>query len=67
MDNNYAKFGSSTFQQVIGIPMYTYCAPLVYCYETDFMLWSFSIEHQSDIITAFNNTSMYTEDLFNKR
>ncbi len=49
--------------------MGTNCAPLVadlflYCYERDFML-SLSTEHQADIITAFNNTSRYLDDLLN--
>ncbi len=49
--------------------MGTNCAPLVadlflYCYEIDFML-SLSTEHQADIITAFNNTSRYLDDLLN--
>jgi hypothetical protein len=47
--------------------MGTNCAPfvadlLLYCYEGDFML-SLSTEHQDDIVTVFNNTSMYLDDL----
>ena len=69
LDNIYVRFGTSIYKQVIGIPMGTNCAPLVadlflYCYERDFML-SLSTEHQDDIITAFNNTSRYLDDLLN--
>ena len=43
-----------------GIPMGTYCAPLVadllFCYERDFML-SFSDISQADFVEAFNSTS----------
>lgn len=69
LDNIYVRFGTSIYKQVIGIPMGTNCAPLVadlflYCYERDFML-SLSTEHHDDIITAFNNTSRYLDDLLN--
>ena len=44
-----------------GIPMGTYCAPLVadlffFCYERDFML-SLSDISQADVVEAFNSTS----------
>ena len=43
------------------------CAPLVadlflFCYESDYML-SLSDNNQSDIIEAFNSTSIYLDDL----
>ena len=49
--------------------MGTNCAPLVadlflFCYERDFMK-SLSRENQSDIIDAFNSTSIYLDDLLN--
>ena len=49
--------------------MGTKCAPLVadlflFCYERDFML-SLSDNNQTDIIEAFNSTSIYLEDLLN--
>ena len=28
-DNNYIRFGSKLYRQIVGIPMGTYCAPLV--------------------------------------
>ena len=49
--------------------MDTICAPLVvdlflFCYERDFML-SLSEDNQSDVIEAFNSTSLYLDDLLN--
>ena len=57
------------FDQIVGIPMGTNCAPLVadlflFCYERDFML-SLSEDNQSDVIEAFNSTSRYLDDLLN--
>ena len=42
LDNIYIRFGTKLYKQVVGIPMGTYCAPLVAdlflcCYERDFM------------------------------
>jgi hypothetical protein len=61
--------GTSVYKQVIGIYIDTNCAFLVtdlfvYCCERDFML-SLSIEHQDDVITAFNYISRYIDDLLN--
>ena len=61
LDNIYIRFGSKLYRQIVGIPMGTYCAPLVadlflFCYERDFML-SLSEDTQSDVIEAFNSTS----------
>ena len=61
------RFGSKLSRQIVGIPMGTYCAPLVadlflFCYERDFML-SLSDNNQTDIIEAFNSTSRYLDDL----
>ncbi len=69
LNNIYVRFGNAVFRQVIGIPMGTNCAPLVadlflYCYERDFML-SLSPDTQANIITAFNNTSRYLDDILN--
>ena len=49
--------------------MYTNCASLVadlflFCYERDFML-SLSDNTQTDIIEAFNSTSIHLDDLLN--
>ena len=65
----FIRFGSKLYRQIVGIPMGTYCAPLVadlflFCYERDFML-SMSDNNQTDIIEAFNSTSRYLDDLLN--
>ena len=69
LDNTYIRFGSKLYRQIVGIPMGTNCAPLVadlflFCYERDFML-SLSEDNQSDVIEAFNSTSLYLDDLLN--
>ena len=69
LDNIYIKFGSKLYRQIVGIPMGTYCAPLVadlflVCYERDFML-SLSEDYQSDVIEGSNFTSRYLDDLLN--
>ena len=56
------------YQQIMGIPMDTNCAPLIadlflFCYERDFM----SSLHKSkwyDPIDMFNDTSRYLDDIF---
>ena len=69
LDNIYIRFGSKLYRQIVGISMGTNCAPLVadlflFCYERDFML-SLSEDYQSDVIEAFNSTSLYLDDLLN--
>ena len=69
LDNIYIKFSSKLYTQIVGMPMGTYCAPLVpnlflFCYEGDAML-SLSEDNQSDVIEAFNSTSRYLDDLLN--
>ena len=44
--------------------MGTNCAPIVYCYERDF-IDSLNHDNQADFIEAFNSTSMYLDDLLN--
>ena len=63
LDNQFIRFGSKLYRQIVGIPRGTNCAPLVadlflFCYERDFML-SLSDNNQTDIIEAFNSTSRY--------
>ena len=41
LDNIYIRFGTKLYRQIVGIPMGTYCAPLVaelflFCYEKYF-------------------------------
>ena len=69
LDNIYIRFGSKLYRQIVGIPMYTNCAPLIadlflFCYERDCML-SLSDDNQSEVIEAFNSTSRYLDDLLN--
>ena len=69
IDNFYIRFGSKLHRQTVGIPMGTYCAPLVadlllFCYERDFML-AFSDDNQSEVNEAFSSTSRYLDDLLN--
>ena len=69
LDNIYINFGSKLYRQIVGIPLGTDCAPFVadlflFCYERDFML-SLSEDNQSDVIEAFNSTSLYLDDLLN--
>ena len=69
LDNISISFGSKLYRQILGIPMGTYCAPLVadlilFCYERDFML-SLSDNNQTDIIETFNSISRYLDDLLN--
>ena len=68
MENIYVQFDGIVYQQKVGIPMGTNCAPLIadlvlYCYERDFM----SDLHKSkrhDLIDMFNDTSRYLDDIF---
>ena len=67
LDKIFIQFGTKLHRHVFGIPMGTYCAPLVadlflLCYERDFMM-SLSDENQADIIDAFNTTSRYLDDI----
>ena len=60
MENIYVQFEGMVYQQIVGIPMGTNCAPLIadlflFCYERDFM----SSLHKSkryDLIDMFNDT-----------
>ena len=63
MENIYVQFEGMVYQQIVGIPMGTNCAPLIadwflFCYERDFM----SNLHKSkrhNLIDMFNYTSRY--------
>ena len=68
MENIYVQFEGMVYQQIVGIPMGTNCAPpiadlFLFCYERDFM----SSLHKSkryDLIDMFNDTSRYLDDIF---
>ena len=49
VDNIFVVFGGNVFQQIVGIPMGTSCAPLLadiflYSYEVEFIQSLFSVE-----------------------
>ena len=70
MKNIYVQFDGMVYQQIVGIPMDTNCAPLIadlflFCYERDFMYYL----HKSkwyDLIDMCNVTSptRYLDDIF---
>ena len=69
LDKVFIRFGTKLYRQVFGIPMGTYCAPLVanlflLCYERDFMMY-LSDDNQADIIDTFDTTSRYLDDILN--
>ena len=67
IDNIFVKFGGRIFQQVIGIPMGTNCAPLL----ADLFLYSYETEFLQDLIKkkkikearSFNFTYRYIDDV----
>ena len=66
IDNIYIQIGSAVYQQTIGIPMGTDCAPLV----TDLFLFSYEFEFMKSLILTdlsvaakFSNTCRYIDDL----
>ena len=65
----FFRFDTKPYRQVVWIPMGTNCAPLVadlflFCYERDFIM-SLSDDKQADVIDAFNTTSRYLDDILN--
>ena len=63
MENIYVQFDGMVYQQIVGIPMGTNCAPLIadlflYCYERDFMS-NLQKSKRFDLIDKFNNTSIF--------
>ena len=66
---NFIRYDTKLYRQIVGIAMGTNCAPLVanlflFCYERDFMM-SLSDDKQADYIDAFNTTSRYFGDILN--
>ena len=62
------QFDGMVYQQIVGIPMGTNCAPLIadlflYCYERDFMS-NLQKSKRFDLIDKFNDTSRYLDDIF---
>ena len=56
------------YQQIAGLSMRTYAAPLIadiflYCYERDFMS-NLKNHKRFDLIDKFDDTSRYLDDIF---
>ena len=69
LDNIYIQFGTKLYRQVVGIPIGTYCAPLIadlflFCYERYFMV-PLSDDKQAYIIDTLNTISRYLDDILN--
>ena len=67
-ENIYVKFESMVYQQIMGIPMDTNCAPLIadvflFCYDRDFMS-NLHKSKQFDLKDMFNDTSRYLDETF---
>jgi hypothetical protein len=67
IDNIFVVFGNQIFQQIVGIPMGTNCAPLLadlflYSYEAEF---SQKLLHEKikPLAVAFNSTFKYIDDV----
>ena len=73
VDNTYVRFGGQLFQQMVGIPMGTNCAPLLadlclYSYENEFL--DKLKESRRKLARKFNLSYCYIDDLIsfnNKR
>ena len=68
MENIYVQFDGMVYQEIVGIPMGTNCAPIIvdlflYCYEMDFMS-NLQNSKRFDLIDKFNDTSQYLDDIF---
>ena len=70
IDNIYVEFGGQIFQQVVGIPMGTNCAPLLadlflYSYEAEFMQGLKKSKNNGDkhLARSFNFTLRYIDDV----
>ena len=63
----FVIFGGRVFQQTVGIPMDTYCAPLLadlflHSYEADF-IQELLKKNEKKLARSFNFTLRYTEDV----
>jgi hypothetical protein len=68
IDNIFAIFGGRVFQQRVGMPMGTNCAPLlaylfIYSYETDFIERLLK-KNEKKLARSFNFTFRYIDDVF---
>ena len=67
IENIYVQFDGMVYQQIVGIPMGTNCAPIIanlflYCYERDFMS-NLKKSKRFDLIDKFNDTSQFLDDI----
>ncbi|KAK3095551.1 hypothetical protein FSP39_016026 [Pinctada imbricata] len=67
IDNIFVVFGGKVFQQIVGIPMGTNCAPLLaniflYLYEAE-LIYSVVSEGKKFLASDFNFTYRYIDDL----
>ena len=67
IDNVFAIFGGRVFQQTVGIPMGTNCAPLLvdlflYSYEANFIQGLLK-KNEKKLARFFNFTFRYTDDV----
>jgi hypothetical protein len=67
IDNKFAMFAGRVFQQTVGIPMGTNCAPLLanlflYSYEADF-IYGLLKKNEKKLARSFDLTFCYTDDV----
>ena len=67
IDNIFVTFGGRVFQQTIGIPMGTNCAPLLvdlflYYHEADF-IQELLRKKDKKLVTSLNSTFRYIDDV----
>ena len=67
IDNKFVMFGGRAFQQTVGIPMGTKCAPLLadlflYSYEADFIQGLLQ-KNEKKLARSFNFTFRYIDDV----
>ena len=68
MENIYVQFEGMVYQQIVGIPMGTNCAPLIadlflFCYERDFMYNLHKSKWYDLIDMMFNDVLLFTKVL----
>ena len=68
MENIYVQFYGMVYQQIVGIPMGTNCAPTIadlflYYHERDFM-GNIQKSKRLDLVDKFNDTSRYLDNIF---
>ena len=71
IDNIFVMLGGRVFQQTVGIPMGTNCAPLLadlllYSYKADFIQWLLK-KNEKKLARSFNFTFRYIDDVFSLR